>query len=298
MKQMLTKSRGVRHANQSGSARWIVLSLVCFMAGAALCAFCLLRRHEAPVGTAGASASELSEATKKVLHRLDSTVEIRFYSLLDPAAADERLVGFSDRVERLIALYQQEGGAKIQFTKADAFTYAASAVADGIKPFNIDKGNGCFLGVSILANGQRESLAQLAPEWESALESDLTRGITKVLSISPKGRPAPVADAASMHEVREQLPNIDTISVEEGTKELRASALADFQKVALAMQAELQQAQQDYLKAQASGSDVDRQSALKRIKEIQVVQTAKLKQIALNSQEKISALQQIKKAAE
>jgi len=229
------------------------------------------------------------------LRRLDSPVEIRFYSLLDTQASDPATDAFSDRVHQLIALYQQEGGGKIQFTKAEEAKYSDSAVADGIKPFNLDSGNGCFLGIAIISNGQKESLPRLAPEWESALESDLTRAIARVGTPPPPAIKPPRADTISLAAVHRAFPDIKTTSLEEGTETLRAAALARFQNAAQNMQAALEEAQRDFLKAQNEQSEGPQRAALKRIKEIQVEQTARLEQIALESRAQIAALQQIKK---
>jgi hypothetical protein len=288
-----------RHAGQSGSVRIIILSLACFLAGIGLSAAWLSRstQHEAGrVVSNDGNAPALSDATKAVLHRLHSPVEIRFYSMLDASSVDASFQAFSGRVDRLIAQYQHEAGDKIQVTRCDSMSSANAAVADGIKPFNLNIGDGCFLGIAIVGNGQKESLSRLAPEWEQAVEFDLTRAVARVANPAPSAMPVARASTASLDAVRRSIPNLGSVSLEEGTQVLRAAALAQFQKAAQEMEAEINQARQNFLQAQTSQSEAGQQAALKRLQQIQAGQTDKLKQIAIDSQAQIAALQQIKGA--
>jgi Sec-independent protein translocase protein TatA len=105
------------------------------------------------------------------------------------------------------------------------------------------------------------------------------------------------ADTASRDAVRRSIPDLDSVSLEQGTQILRASAIGQFQKAAQDMEAALNQARQSFLEAEKSQSDAGRQAALKRLQQIQAGQTDKLRQIAINSQAQIAALQHIKKDA-
>ena len=70
---------------------------------------------------------------------------------------------------------------------------ANAAAADGIRPFNLDKGDACFLGLTVACGERKESLAQLEPEWEPALPFDLARAILQVTATpsSPVVKAAP-----------------------------------------------------------------------------------------------------------
>ena len=64
--------------------------------------------------------------------------------------------------------------------------------------FNLDKGEACYLGVALSLDGRKETLPHLSPEWEQALEPDLTRAIIRLLEAR---RPATIAAAAAVSQV-------------------------------------------------------------------------------------------------
>ena len=72
----------------------------------------------------------LSDSTKVVLQRLASPVEIRFYSLLDPATVSDSVQGFARRVDQLLSAYQQEANGKINVTRFDSQSDANAQAAD------------------------------------------------------------------------------------------------------------------------------------------------------------------------
>jgi len=247
---------------------------------------------------AGETSGGLSENTKAILGRLNGPVQIRYYSLLDPASVSEATRAYADRVEQLLAQYRQAAGGKIQVTRfrsqADS---SANAEADGLTPFNLDKGDGCYLGLAVVENGKRESLAQLAPEWEAALESDLSRTIERVNRAAGTRAPSPTRISASaVEEVKRALPKLDSISVEEGTKVLRAASLAEYKAAIDGAQAQMRAAEERLTQAQAGGSEAEQQAAIKHLQQLQAEQTEKLKEIAARSQAQIEAFQQLKEA--
>src|ERR1700690_1283287 len=112
--------------------------------------------------------SELSGSTSALLRQLNAPVEIRFYAVLPPGSAPETLQAFSGRVDHLLSEFQSANEAKIHVTRNVSTTgaNADAASADGIHPFNLDKGDACFLGLAVVCGGQKESLPQLQLEWE------------------------------------------------------------------------------------------------------------------------------------
>src|ERR1700690_3100495 len=121
--------------------------------------------------------SELSGSTSALLRQLNAPVEIRFYAVLPPGSAPETLQAFSGRVDHLLSEFQSANDDKIHVARnvssagatpdpAPAGGPADAASADGIHPFNLDKGDACFLGLTVVCGGQKESLPQLQPEWE------------------------------------------------------------------------------------------------------------------------------------
>lgn len=245
----------------------------------------------------------LSEGTKAVLKGLETPVTIRFYSLLDPASVSASLNKFAARVDQLVSAYESEGKGKIKLTRVDSRSSdpaasAAAASADGIKPFNLDKGDACFLGLTVSQQGPKETIPQLSPQWEQALESDLTRAIIRVASGKPTAKPGPATeqvDAAAVAEVKRAIPDLAAVSLQEGTQLLRQKALNDFAMAAQEMEARIKETQQRISQAQNNASPVDQQAALKEVQQIQSEQTEKLKQIAARLQAQIAALEQIKK---
>src|ERR1017187_5372170 len=123
-------------------------------------------------GLPGQSTAGLSGDTLDRLRHLNSPVQIRFYSVLPAGSASQALQDFSQRVDRLLSEFQNANPAKIQVIRNVSAAGANAAAADGLRPFNLEKGEACFLGVTVTNGDRKESLAQLHPERESALRSD------------------------------------------------------------------------------------------------------------------------------
>jgi hypothetical protein len=303
MKRATVDNAGAAEKRRDGAAarvRGLIPGLALFAAGMALSAV-WFSRAPSPGSAAPESAGPpaLSDATKAILQRLRSPVEIRFYSLLDPASVGDSGRDFSGRVDQLLSQYEQEAGGKIKVARVNLISTSAdkAAEADGIKPFNIDKGDACFLGIAVVRGHQKETLSSLAPEWEPALESDLSRAIAGVNVAGPQAQPAAKADVASLEAVKRAITNLDSVSVEEGSRLLRDAALAQFQKTGQEMQARVRQAEERFLQAQNNQSQVEQEAALKDLRQVQKEQTKKLEDIALESKAQLEALQQLKGAA-
>jgi hypothetical protein len=232
------------------------------------------------------------------LQHLDSPVEIRFYSMLDASSVPESVQAFAGRVDQLLAQYEQAAGGRVRVVRCNTFSNSSAnaAEADGIKAFNIDKGNACFLGIAVVCGGHKESLPQLAPEWEQALEPDVTRAIARAIEARPGAQPPARADTAALDAVRKAIPNLDAVSLEEGTKILRAASLVQFQQAAKEMEARVKDAGQRLIEAQGSQSEAAQQAAAEELRKIQAEGTRKLQRIAQDSHVQIAALQQLKKA--
>ena len=138
-----------RTGKQAG-VRTIILVLAFFLAGMALGAILLYRNPQtAKPGAHATQPSALSDGTRAVLQRLNSPVEIRFYSLLDPASVSKSNRAFAGRVNSLLSEYQREGAGKINLTRHLALAdpgAADAAGADGIKPSQPRQGRRLFPG--------------------------------------------------------------------------------------------------------------------------------------------------------
>jgi len=244
---------------------------------------------------------ELSGPTVDLLRHLNSPVEIRFYSVLPPGSAPEPLQDFSRRVDHLLSEFQSANDGKIRVTRnvSTSGANADAASADGIHPFNLDKGDACFLGLTVACGERKESLPQIQPEWEPALEFDLTRAILHVTATpatSVVKASAPVSPEIT-NEVVRLIPDLKGTSLEDGTRILREAALQEFTVVGTEMENKLQIAQQQLSDAQNGQSEAEQQAAMKHLQEVQLEQGQKYKQIAARLQAELAVFQQMKAAA-
>jgi ABC-type uncharacterized transport system len=283
-------------------ARINIFVLVLVFLGLAAGAFWYYRhgREHGTIGMIGGTGSViLSDSTRAVLKNLDSPVEIRFYSLLDQASVPAATFAFADRINQLLAEFQQVAGGKISVTRHIALSDADAATADGIKPFNLDKGNACFLGLTVVCGGRKESLPQIQPEWEPALEFDLARAILHVAATpatSVVKASAPVSPEVT-NEIVRLIPDLKGTSLEDGTRILREAALQEFTAAGTETEDKLKVAQQQLSDAQNGHSEAEQQAALKHLQEVQLEQGEKYKQIAARLLAQLAVFQQMKAAA-
>jgi len=290
--------------SENSRSRILIPALVFFLAGTALSAVWFSVKganHAAEISSDAQNPATLSDATKEVLQHLDAPVEIRFYSMLDASSVADSVQSYASRADQLLALYEQVAGHKLKVIRCTSSGNAGgkAAEADGITPFNIDRGEACFLGLAVVCGSQKESLPCLAPEWEQALESDLTRAITRATTRAADAKrgapPATRIAPATLVEVRRAIPNLENVSLKDGAKTLRDAALVRFQQASLEMQAQVTEAEQRYIEA-GKESEAAQQAAGEQLRKIKAEATGKLKHIALDSHAQVAALQQLKKA--
>jgi len=306
MKLFPSSPRALRARTREQANIRIVVSVVAFfLLGAAVGAFWGWRApRPAQVMTnspvVADSSDGLSPVTKGLLASLKSPVEIRYYCVLDPANTSEAMRAFAGRVDQLLLLYQKEAMGKISVARSNSLAYATadSAVADGIKPFDEERGEPSFLGIAVSTRGQKASLSQLAPEWESALEADITRTIRTTLNAAPSSHaPGLVASKDNtpiLDDLRRSIPNLDSISLAEATRMVREASLKDFASAASQSQIQLKEAQQRLKDAQTGGSENEQQAAIRDLQQVQADQTEQLKRIAARTQAQIEALKRLK----
>ena len=294
---------GPATSEQAGTRTSVLLLALCLL-GIAVCAFWFYSAvKRGPAGTngqaGGTSVNLLSDSTRAILGRLDSPLEIRFYALLDPATVPDSVTAFADRVGQLLSAYQQEAGGKIKVTsvRSQSNTSANAALADGIAVFNLDKGDACYLGVALVLNARKETLPHLSPEWEQALEPDLTRAIIRLLD-TPRTFAVPTAVAQintnAIQEVKALIPDVAAVSVEAGKQILQEAALKEFTAAVKEMETQVKEAEQRVTQAQNGGAEAEQQAAMKHLQEVRAEQTEKLKQIAAKSKVQIDTFQQLK----
>ena len=250
------------------------------------------------MGLRGGSRIVLSDGSTGVLKQLSSPVEIRFYSVLDPASVPDSTRTFSGRVAGWLSAFEQAADGKIKVVRHDSMSAddVNAAAADGIRPFNLDKGNACFLGVTVICGDRKESLPELQPEWEAALESDLARAIRQIAE-----GPAPVVVKPSApispditNTVVRLIPDLKVTSLEDGTQILRAATLQEFTAAGSEMEAKLQAAQQQLADAQAGQSVEKQQTAMKQVQDLQLAQGEKYKELSARLELELKVFQQMK----
>ena len=275
-----------------------VLALFCFLLGAALAA---ARVEDGKSGLPGQGVAGLSGDTLDLLRHLNSPVQIQFYSVLPPESASQPVQDFSQRVDRLLSAFQSVNEAEIQVVRniSAAETNADAAAASGLRPFNLEKGGACFLGITVVSGGRTESMAQLQPEWEPALPSDLARAILRVTAERPPpvvAKSVPLTPAIT-NEILRLIPDINAASPEDANRIFHQDFVNQCAKAGAEMEAQINVAAQQVVKAQNSGSPADLEAARKKLSQVQFDQTEKLKEVAAHLQLQLDAFQQMKAAA-
>ena len=295
--------------NQVGGSKVIVLAALCVAAGFAGGAYWHFKSNPAGGDANGAisgtqATGNLSAGTVALLHRLDQPVTIRYYALLDPATVGDDIRAFAQRVDQLLSKYENASGGQIKLTRLTSPAKDASAAsADGLAAFNMDKGDACFLGMALDVAGHKETLPRLSPDWEQALEPDITRTISKLLDAvhMPANSTAAVApqppSADVIAQVKQVIPDPSSVSLEDGTKLLRDASVKDFSDAATAMTAQLKAAQERLAQAKTGGSEAEQQAAMHDLQQLEAAQTAKLQEIAARSKAQIDAFTQMKQSA-
>lgn len=109
----------------------------------------------------------------------------------------------------------------------------------------------------------------------------------------PPSPPQP-ASPATIQEVKQIIPNLGSVTLEQGMQTLRMASFKEFAAAANDLQREVEAAQQNLSKAQNSGSETERQAAIKQLQLAQTSQTEKLQEIAARSKAQLEAFQQLK----
>jgi hypothetical protein len=249
----------------------------------------------------GWSGAGLSGDVLDQLRHLNSPVEIRFYSVLPTGSASETLQNFSGRVDQLLSQLEAANGSQIHVVRSVSTieTNADQAASDGIQPFNLEKGDACFLGMAVISGDRKETLARLQPEWEPALPYDLARAILRVATVTPPvtaRKSAPIPPAIT-NEVVRLIPDIRSTSLEDAQRIFHDDFLKQCAQVGTDMETQINAAQQQVIAAQASGSAADLQAAQKHLLDVQLAQAEKFKAVAAHLQLQLAVFQQLKAGA-
>jgi len=272
----------------------VLLSSISFVVGAGLAGFFLHRPAASP-------GHDLAAPTRSVLEHLRAPVTVHYYSLL-PGDSDPALSAFAARVAALLDQLHAAGGSQLQITRFDtpAETNAAAASAGGIQPFNLDKGDACFLGLELICGDHKETLARLQPEWEPALEYDLARAIERISIAPPAPRPAPeVAQPAPeiIRSIQQLIPNVNTVSLAEADRIFHDDYLQQCVLAGQELEAQINAAGEQIKQAQSNGSAAGIEAARKQLLQVQLAQGEKLKALASRLQTQLAVFQRLKAGA-
>ena len=131
----------------------------------------------------------LSEGTRRILGRIDTPVQIRFYfSQSDPATPVD-FKTYAARVEDLLNEYKLHAKGNLEIKRLDPVPDSDaedSANVDGIEgqPLSPLGGDKIYFGLAISCLDARAAIPFLNPSRERLLEYDLTRAISQVIKPS------------------------------------------------------------------------------------------------------------------
>jgi hypothetical protein len=283
------------HAGEAGAARTVVLALSCFVAGASLSAAWFYSHKTKPShAVATDQDAGLSPLTMAALSTVKEPVEVRFYSLLDAKTVEPSVVDFAGRIDRLLAAFERHAEGKIRVARSVAYSDPAlkSAAADGLAPFNRERGEVSYLGIAVSRGSRTDALAQLSPQWEAAVQYDLARAIIRASGEPPAPASTELSlepDPQKLESVRRVIPDPQTVSVEDGTRLLREAAMKEFTAAVSESQTRLREAQERLAKAQQNGTAAEQETAIRELQETQAEQTRKLKEIAAAAEARMQA---------
>lgn len=124
----------------------------------------------------------LSPGTKAILAKLDTPVQIRFYSTRGEAMPVWMKI-YAQRVDDLLNEYKQASKGNIEIQKLDPEPDSDaedSAKLDGIEGQMLPTGEKIYMGLSVSMLDQKETVPFLSPDRERLLEYDISRAISRV----------------------------------------------------------------------------------------------------------------------
>jgi ABC-type uncharacterized transport system involved in gliding motility auxiliary subunit len=125
----------------------------------------------------------LSPGSLRILQKLDTDVEIRFYYSKDNAATPVYLRTYAQEVEDLLSEFQQASHGKIKIVKLDPKPDSDaedSARLDGVEGQNVNLSDRVYLGLAVSCLDAKTAIPFLSPNQESLLEYNISRAISSV----------------------------------------------------------------------------------------------------------------------
>ena len=125
----------------------------------------------------------LSQGSQRIVQKLDTPVEIRFYYSKDNASTPVYLRTYAQEVEDLLAEFQQASRGKIKIVKLDPkpdSDVEDSARLDGVEGQTVNLNDKVYLGLAVSCLDAKTAIPFLSPGRESLLEYDVSRAISSV----------------------------------------------------------------------------------------------------------------------
>lgn len=125
----------------------------------------------------------LSDASKKIVAKLDTPVVIKFYYSKSNSRMPIFLKNYAQRVEDLLNEYKQAGNGKIILEKFDPEPDSDSedsAMMDGVDGQMLNTGDKIYLGMAVSCVDKTSSIPFLSPNKAELLEYDITSAISQV----------------------------------------------------------------------------------------------------------------------
>jgi len=125
----------------------------------------------------------LSQGSQRIVQKLDTPVEIRFYYSKDNASTPVYLRTYAQEVEDLLSEFQQVSRGKIKIVKLDPKPDSDaedSARLDGVEGQTVNLSDKVYLGLAVSCLDAKMAIPFLSPGRESLLEYDVSRAISSV----------------------------------------------------------------------------------------------------------------------
>ncbi len=169
-----------------GLETWLYSSLgVAAMFGIIVIVNALASSFNKRVDLTAERAYTLSAGTRAILSKLDTPIQIRFYSTRSDSRMPVFLKTYAQRVEDLLGEFRQASRGQIEIQKLDPAPDSDaedSARLDGIEGQARGEGEAFYLGLSVSMLDQKQAIPFLAPDRERLLEYDLARAISRVVT--------------------------------------------------------------------------------------------------------------------
>ena len=125
----------------------------------------------------------LSQGSQRILQKLDTPVEIRFYYSRENASTPVYLRTYAQEVEDLLSEFQQASHGKIKIVKLDPKPDSDaedSARLDGVEGQTVNLNDKVYLGLAVSCLDAKAAIPFLSPGRENLLEYDISRAISSV----------------------------------------------------------------------------------------------------------------------